>query len=277
MKRIKGTYQYDISDEDAQYTENIEGAMFVQIDENVVSHDDSLNEKTVGTYNIVMSHEALDLTPEEVLQHLLALGPDDDESQMLILDYPHIADQVVDMVLRGEAEREVWQGVFHGIGADYNALCGAGPKALTFGDDSLVTCPKCLALLADDDGEFAGELARFTPMLNLLLEGNDYDAEVWENGHLLLLVLDRSEGLALGIADYVDEYWNVMLYVNHGVSPFHHGSENDIYLDVTESIGKVNASDGPDTQRELARRILWYLNTEQHAMDVRTLRDRASS
>lgn len=127
----------------------------------------------------------------------------------------------------------------------------------------------------DDDGEFQGELAPFTPMLNVLLkDGKDSpvdDVEVWESGNQLLLVIKPEIGLCLGVADYVDENWSVCLYINHdngfGEDRRQFG-EGDLHaehwMDVTDALGKVPVNEGhADQQQEIARRILYYLTHDE--------------
>lgn len=52
MKRVTVTTTFEVDDEDGRYAHEIAGAMWVQVDENVVEHDENGNEISIDVYNL---------------------------------------------------------------------------------------------------------------------------------------------------------------------------------------------------------------------------------
>lgn len=168
-----------------------------------------------------------------------------------------------------EAEKVDGLGRWHYAGQPPGAACGAGEDVLTTGDDSKVTCTACKRLLQEDeDAPYVGELGPFTKLVDAIDHGEPVtDFEGGEGGILLLVRL--GEHYTLGVSDYTSEHWDVFLYIDR------EDTEGEISLDVTESMGKVDASE--EQQPEIGRRIRHYLTTEQFSIDKETLRVKKES
>lgn len=214
------------------------------------------------------------------------LAPDDpmDVAQALVETFPVQADKVmhelastpvwslpddkVDDIISA-AEKADGLGRWHYAGSE-GAACGAGDEAFTTGNEDLVTCATCKRLLAQDQGLYVGALAPFTKLIDAVFNGGGRDivddVDTGETGGMLLLI-SLGAGYVLGVSDYTETYWEVYLYLDR------EETEGELFIDVTESIGHVEAG-GEDDQAELGRRIVWYLRSDQHRIDVATLAGR---
>lgn len=177
---------------------------------------------------------------------------------------PDMTDEEVDEAV-AEAEAIDGIGRWHFVSPGTASLCGA-EYVLTTGDVDRVSCQRCKTIMGFEveEDEVDPALAPFNRLVSAF--GTDVEdfleVVTGENDDALLLIL-MSDGSALGVADYTDEFWSVVLYADKD-------NREDDWLDVTDRIGRVIVG-SPGDQEEVGRRLNNYLSVGTYAADKASL------